>query len=90
MDVRKTLFVKEVVETDGHGEPCDPITRVVAMAVVKNREESVRGEIRRRPLTSFRYQRRAWRTVDGRCGRDVRRRTRQLRQGGDCWCRRRS
>ena len=36
MDVRKTLFVKEVVETDGHGEPCDPITRVVAMAVVKN------------------------------------------------------
>ena len=86
MDVRKTLFVKEVVETDGHGEPCDPITRVVAMAVVKNPFAGKFVE----DLTSFRYQRRAWRTVDGRCGRDVRRRTRQLRQGGDCWCRRRS
>jgi len=36
MEVRKTLFLKEVIETDGHGKPCDPITRVVAMAVVKN------------------------------------------------------
>jgi hypothetical protein len=36
MYVRKTVFVKEIIETDGHGKACDPITRVVAMAVVQN------------------------------------------------------
>lgn len=36
MNVRKTVFVKEIIETDGHGKACDPITRVVAMAVVQN------------------------------------------------------
>lgn len=36
MTVRKTVFVKEIIDTDGHGKACDPITRVVAMAVVQN------------------------------------------------------
>ncbi len=36
MDLRKTVIVKETVERDGVGEPCDPITRVAALAVVKN------------------------------------------------------
>ena len=36
MDVRKTLLIKEIIETDGSGEACDPITRVAAMAVVRN------------------------------------------------------
>ena len=34
MEVRKTVIVKEVIEADGLGEACGPITRVVAMAVV--------------------------------------------------------
>lgn len=36
MDIRKTLIVKEMTETDGVGKDCAPITRVVAMAVVRN------------------------------------------------------
>jgi hypothetical protein len=36
MNVRKTVFVKEIIEADGFGKACDPITRVVAMAVVQN------------------------------------------------------
>ena len=36
MDVRKTVIMKETIEADGLGEACDPITRVVAMAVVRN------------------------------------------------------
>lgn len=36
MRVRKTVFVKEMIETDEAGETCEPITRVVAMAVVEN------------------------------------------------------
>ena len=36
MDIRKTLIIKETIETDGVGERCDPITRVVAVAVIKN------------------------------------------------------
>jgi hypothetical protein len=36
MNVRKTMIVKEVIEADGYGKACDPITRVVAMAVVQN------------------------------------------------------
>jgi hypothetical protein len=36
MDVRKTLLLKETTETDGTGKACAPITRVVAMAVIRN------------------------------------------------------
>ena len=36
MDIRKTLIIKETIEADGVGEACDPITRVVAVAVVQN------------------------------------------------------
>ncbi len=36
MDIRKTLIMKETIETDGVGEPCAPITRVVAAAVIRN------------------------------------------------------
>lgn len=36
MDIRKTMFVKETIERDHVGRACDPITRVVAMAVVRN------------------------------------------------------
>jgi hypothetical protein len=36
MDVRKTLFLREIIEADEMGRPCPPITRVTAMVVVKN------------------------------------------------------
>ena len=36
MDIRKILILKETTETDGLGKGCGPITRVVAMAVVRN------------------------------------------------------
>jgi Amino acid synthesis len=36
MDIRKTVLIREVTETDGFGQKCTPITRVVAVAVVKN------------------------------------------------------
>jgi len=36
MDIRKTMIVKETIEADGHGRACAPITRVVAMAVIRN------------------------------------------------------
>ncbi len=36
MDIRKTVIVKETIEADGLGRACAPITRVVAMAVVRN------------------------------------------------------
>jgi hypothetical protein len=36
MEIRKTVVIKETIETDGVGEACGPITRVVAMAVVRN------------------------------------------------------
>ena len=36
MATRKTVLVRETIETDGHGKPCAPITRVVAVAVVPN------------------------------------------------------
>ncbi len=36
MNIRKTLIIKETINTDGTGKACDPITRVVAMAVVQN------------------------------------------------------
>jgi hypothetical protein len=36
MDVRKTLVLKEITQADGMGQACDPVTRVVALAVVRN------------------------------------------------------
>ena len=36
MDLRKTLLIRETIETDGSGKACDPITRVAAIAVVRN------------------------------------------------------
>jgi len=36
MTVRKILTIKEVIEADGVGQACDPITRVAVLAVVRN------------------------------------------------------
>ena len=36
MDVCKTMIIKETIEADGFGKACDPITRVVAVAVIQN------------------------------------------------------
>ncbi|MFP6699169.1 MAG: amino acid synthesis family protein [Alphaproteobacteria bacterium] len=36
MKLRKTMTIREVIETDGMGRACDPIVRVVAIAVVQN------------------------------------------------------
>lgn len=36
MDLRKTGLIKEVIITDSFYKACDPITRVVALAIVKN------------------------------------------------------
>ncbi|MEQ9490350.1 MAG: amino acid synthesis family protein [Alphaproteobacteria bacterium] len=36
MTVRKTVFVKEVIETDDSGKLCAPITRVAVLAVIRN------------------------------------------------------
>lgn len=36
MIIRKTTIIQETVETDNFGHPCDPITRVAALAIVKN------------------------------------------------------
>ncbi|MEM9582160.1 MAG: amino acid synthesis family protein [Pseudomonadota bacterium] len=36
MSVRKTLFTKEIITSDELGRACQPITRVVAMTVVRN------------------------------------------------------
>lgn len=36
MDIRKTVIMKEIIRADGVGETCDPITRVVAAAVIQN------------------------------------------------------
>ena len=36
MKLRKTEIIKETTETDGFGKACDPVTRVVAIAVVQN------------------------------------------------------
>lgn len=33
---RKTVFVRELIETDSFGEPCEPVTRVAIAAVFKN------------------------------------------------------
>lgn len=34
MDMRKTVFTKEIMTADEIGMACDPIARVAAMAVV--------------------------------------------------------
>ncbi len=36
MDIRKTMIIKETIEADGFGEACDPIIRVIAIAVIQN------------------------------------------------------
>ncbi len=36
MDIRKTVFTKEIILADEMGKPCEPITRVVAMVIVRN------------------------------------------------------
>jgi hypothetical protein len=36
MDVRKTMMIKETIKADGVGKACAPITRVVALAVIRN------------------------------------------------------
>jgi hypothetical protein len=36
MEVRKTVLIKETIESDGVGRACAPITRVIAAAVVQN------------------------------------------------------
>jgi len=36
MDVRKIMKIKETIKADGVGKACDPITRVVALAVIRN------------------------------------------------------
>ncbi len=36
MTIRKTVLYRERIETDGHGAPCDPITRVAVGAVLVN------------------------------------------------------
>lgn len=36
MNIRKSVFIRETIEADGFGEVCPPITRVAAVAVVRN------------------------------------------------------
>ena len=36
MSIRKIVTVREIIEADGAGKACEPITRVVAMAVLQN------------------------------------------------------
>lgn len=36
MILRKTVFIKETIQTDGFWQPCDPVTRVAVAAVVSN------------------------------------------------------
>ncbi len=36
MELRKTVIVKETIETDEHGQACAPIVRVAALAVIRN------------------------------------------------------
>lgn len=36
MNIRKTVFIKETIETDGLGQACTPIHRVAAVAVISN------------------------------------------------------
>lgn len=34
--IRKTVFLRELIETDAFGEPCAPVTRVAVFAVFRN------------------------------------------------------
>ena len=36
MIIRKTILIQETIKVDGHGEPCNPVTRVAAVAVLQN------------------------------------------------------
>ena len=36
IQTRKTIFLRELIETDSFGEPCEPVSRVAAAAVFKN------------------------------------------------------
>jgi len=36
MIIRKTILIKETINADGFGEPCDPVTRVCFAAVIRN------------------------------------------------------
>lgn len=36
MDIRKTLTIRERIETDERGVPCEPLTRVAAVAILRN------------------------------------------------------
>jgi len=36
MDIRKTILIKETIAADAFGKACNPITRVVAVAVIQN------------------------------------------------------
>ena len=44
MEIRKTLTLREVIEADGFGTPCDPITRVACLAVFRNPFAGRHGE----------------------------------------------
>ncbi len=44
MEIRKTLTIREVIEADGFGERCDPITRVAQLAVFRNPFAGRHGE----------------------------------------------
>lgn len=66
MDIRKTVFTKEIITADEMGQASDPITRVVAMAVVRNPYAGVHHEDLS-PL--FDVGRTTWRVADkGVCG----------------------
>lgn len=36
MKLRKKLIIKETIEADGFGKPCDPINRIAALAAIEN------------------------------------------------------
>ncbi len=36
MDIRKTVIIKETIIADAVGKACDPITRVVSVAIIRN------------------------------------------------------
>lgn len=36
VQTRKTVFVRELIETDSFGEPCEPVSRVAIAAVFRN------------------------------------------------------
>ena len=36
VQTRKTVFIREVITSDAFGQPCEPVTRVAAAAVIRN------------------------------------------------------